>query len=312
MDRTSSFHRKTKTRVILGGCICIVLVVLCLMHTREDISAALKEISPVFLAGVLFSKLMVQVANGYRFSLQLHLHQIKLPLSLWLPLSCVGTLQNAVLPGKTAMASKGIYLKHRFGLGYRHYLALTVTGNLLFLLTNAAILALLSGGLNRDLQLLAAGLFILSVMMVGVLGMVHAGIGGSNRITEGARSVSVLLFSKTHTRTVMAIIGSELALIGTRSLALWVCFLAAGAEPGPLAMVAISVLSSFSAIINLTPGNLGITESIIIGAAVIFDLPLEFALSASLISRVFSILSQALILFVTGKQLAGSLAPSLS
>lgn len=285
----------------------LIAVLIYMLSTQENLLDGFKGVSTLWLLAVLFFKLLVQIANGYRLNVLLFFEKIRLPMLIWLPLSCIGTLQNAVLPGNTAIASKGVYLKHKYSLGYKKYLLLTLAGIVLFIFINTAVLAILGSYLVNELQLLLyvliAGSAALLIFMVAVR---IYNDSRKNKYINYLNGIGSLIFNVKNINIVINIVVSELILILFRSLALWACFAAVGFQGDLMIMVVISVVVSFSGIINLTPGNMGITESMIIGIALIFNIPLEFSLAASILSRLSSIVSQFLIVFLMGKKLIGN------
>lgn len=282
----------------------LVAALVYLFSTQENLLDGFKGVSATWLVIVMLFKTMVQIANGYRLNVILFFENIRLPLSVWLPLSCVGTLQNAVLPGNTAIASKGVYLKHKFNLGYKKYLLLTLAGIVLTIFVNTVVLTMLGGYLDSELKLL------LYLLIAGSLGMLIFMVllrvynnTRKNKYINYLNKISVLIFDAGNAGIVTKIVISELALIIFRALALWACYAAAGFQADIMIMFVISIVVSFSTIINLTPGNMGVTESMIIGIALIFNIPLEFSLAASILSRLTSIASQFMIVFLMGKKL---------
>ena len=282
----------------------MLAAVIFLFSTQDNLLEGFKGVSPVWLAVVMLFKIIVQIANGYRLNILLYFENIRLPVGIWLPLSCVGTLQNSVLPGRTAIASKGVYLKHKFNLGYKKYLILTLAGIVMFVFINTTVLAMLSGYLDTKLRLLLYLLIAgsLGLLLFMLLVRIYNNVR-ENKYINYLNKISLLIFNREHIGIVSNIVASELVLILTRSLALWACFAAFGFDGEFISMVLISVLVSFSGVINLTPGNMGITESIIIGISLMFNIPLEIAVAASILSRLTSILSQFLIVFAMGKKL---------
>jgi len=275
-----------------------------LFTTQEKLLDGFKGVSITWLSIVMLFKFLVQIANGYRLNALLYFENIRLPAMIWLPLSCVGTLQNAVLPGNTAVASKAVYLKHKFSLSYKKYLLLTLAGTVIFIFVNTVVLAMLSSYLDNELRLV---LYVLALVSIGLLIFMKVvriyNNSRENKYVKYLNGLGKLIYDAHNINIVSNVAISEILLIIFRSLALWACFGAVGFQGDVMIMVVISVLVSFSGIVNLTPGNMGVTESVIIGIALIFGIPLEFALPASILSRLTSIISQFVIVFFTGKKL---------
>lgn len=297
-------NMKNKSTITYFFYFLLFAALIYMFSTQEKLLDGFKGVSIYWLSIVLLFKLLVQIANGYRLNVLLFFEDIRLPMSIWLPLSCVGTLQNAVLPGNTAIASKGVYLKHKMNLGYKKYLLLTLAGIVLFILINTVVLALLNSYLVNELQLLLYMLIAGSVALLAFMMAVRKyNDFRENKYIKYLNGISLLIFDVKNISVVTNVVVSELFLILFRSLALWACFAAVGFQGDLMIMVVISIVVSFSGIINLTPGNMGVTESVIIGIALMFSVPLEFALAASILSRLSSIVSQFLIVFVMGKKL---------
>lgn len=297
-------NMKNKTAITFFFYFLLVAALVYMMSTQDNLLDGFKGVSASWLVIVMVFKILVQVANGYRLNVLLFFENIRMPIGIWLPLSCIGTLQNAVLPGNTAIASKGVYLKHKFSLGYKKYLLLTLAGIVLFIFVNTVVLAMLGNYLDSELRLL---LYLLIAGSLGLLGVMTAlrmyNNTRENKYINYLNGISLLIFNTRNADIVINIVISEIALIIFRSLALWACFVAVGFDADVMTMFVISIVVSFSTIINLTPGNMGITESMIIGIALVFNIPLEFSLAASILSRLTSIASQFLIVFLMGKKL---------
>jgi uncharacterized membrane protein YbhN (UPF0104 family) len=295
---------KKKSLITLVFYFLLLAALVYMLSTQDKLLDGIKGVSAFWLLAVLVFKVLVQIANGYRLNVLLFFENIRLPLVIWLPLSCVGTLQNAVLPGNMAVASKAVYLKHKFSLGYKKYLLLTLAGSVIFVFVNTVVLAVLNTYLINELMLLLYVLVAVSVLILVFMAVVRLyNNSRENKYVSYLDGISLLIFHADNLKIVFNAVASEVVLIVFRSLALWACFAAVGFQGDLIVMVVISVLVSFSGIINITPGNMGVTESVIIGIALIFSIPLEFAIAASILSRLSSVASQFLIVFVMGKKL---------
>jgi len=295
---------KKKSLITLVFYFLMLAALVYMLSTQEKLLDGLKGVSALWLLAVLVFKVLVQIANGYRLNVLLFFENIRLPIVIWLPLSCIGTLQNAVLPGNTAVASKAVYLKHKFSLGYKKYLLLTLAGSVIFVFVNTVVLATLNNYLVNELRLLLYVLMAVSVLILVFMILVRLyNNSRENKYVRYFDGISLLIFNIENISIVFNAVVSEVVLIVFRSLALWACFAAVGFQGDMIVMIVISVIVSFSGIINLTPGNMGVTESVIIGIALIFNIPLEFAITASILSRLSSVASQFLIVFIMGKKL---------
>lgn len=293
-----------KSLITIAFYFLLVVALVYMLSTQEKLLDNFKGVSILWLLVILLFKVMVQIANGYRLNVLLFFENIHLPFKIWLPLSCVGTLQNTVLPGNTAIASKGVYLKHKFSLGYKKYFLITLTGIVLTVFVNAVVIGVLGNYLLGDLKLLLYVLIAASVgQLIFMIGVRMYDNSRENKLVKYFNGISLLVFNLENINIVTKVVISEILLIIFRSLALWSCFVAFGFQDDWMAMLVITVVVSFSGLINLTPGNMGITESVIVWVSLIYNIPLEIAVSASILSRLSSVASQFLIVFLLGKKL---------
>jgi uncharacterized membrane protein YbhN (UPF0104 family) len=282
----------------------LIAATLYLFSSQEKLLDGFKDVSIYWISIVLVIKILVQIANGYRLNALLFFENIRLPMSIWLPLSCVGTLQNAVLPGNTAIASKGVYLKHKFSLGYKKYLLISLAGIALTIFVNTFVIAMLGSYLVDELKLLLYLLIAASIgLFIFMMGVKIYDNSRENRLIKYLNGISLLVLNVENINIVIKIVISEIILIVFRSLAIWACFSAFEFQDKWIAMLIMAVVVRFSGLINITPGNIGVTESLIIGLALIYQIPLEIAVAASILSRLSSVVSQILIVFLLGKKL---------
>ncbi|MEE9424783.1 MAG: lysylphosphatidylglycerol synthase domain-containing protein [Methylococcales bacterium] len=277
--------------------------------THDDMVKALSQVSVFWLAMVILVKLLVQVANGYRYYVLLFFEKIYLPFHVWLPLSCVGTLQNVVLPGNTAVMTKGVYLKKKFSLAYKPYFLLTLTGIVLFIMSNAIVIFMMQSYLAAQLQQLLYVLLVFSIVFISVMAWLNVTSAfQDNKFMGYLNAIKHHVLAPVNTPVVIRVILSEWVLIVVRSLAMWTCFAAFAYLPSVVEMVIISIVVTFSSIVNLTPGNIGVTESVIIGLSLLYGIPFEVAVAASVLSRITSIISQVMVAIVYGKNLVDASA----
>lgn len=284
---------------ILG--VCVMLIAGWRYGNVQEFQSALMAVTPGYIFGVLGLKIIVQCMNGLRLNLILRSAGLRLRMKVWLPLSCAGTLQNVLLPGKTSVASKGFYLKQKWGLAYKQYAAATLIGMVVFLAVNIPIFLFFWIQGER----MPEG--VLVWVPIGILAGVLAGIGiwrnDTFPVVHRLRKLAGGLHPRDVRQAIPYLTLNEVGLIAVRAAALWVCFSAVGVDVSVWQMVEVSILASFSGVVNLTPGNLGITESVIVGLAVMQGLPLEGALSASLLSRAASLSSQLFLLLCFSRNL---------
>jgi uncharacterized membrane protein YbhN (UPF0104 family) len=213
----------------------------------------------------------------------------------WFGLTVVTTMGNYLTPFSGGLIARAGYLKHRHAFSYTRFLAMMAANYLIAfaLISLTGIVTLLTLPEKQDESWLVLIFFfatLITVWLVSIFPSITAGSKNrlvllAQRATEGLDIIrrDPVLLGKLIVLTLMNIlIGALLFLVAFMSLGSMLPFRVA---------LLIYLLTTFTLLINITPGNFGIQEAGTSMAAAILGAGVEMGLMASLMIRAATILS---------------------
>jgi uncharacterized membrane protein YbhN (UPF0104 family) len=244
---------------------------------------------------LFFMSVLLLAANGLylrffakKFSLDLHVKE-------WFGLAAVTAMGNYLTPLSGGLFARAAYLKHRYDFPYAHFLAMLaanymiafavigVTG-VVTLLTFCGTESFLWPLLLFFLVSLSTNLLVLLVPST-FIGSRHRWLLFVNHAMEGLHAI----------RRDGALLGKLIVVtffgISVGALLLFVAFRSTGFAIPFSAALLIYLLTSYTVLINITPGNLGVQEVVTSLAAAILGAGVDAGLLASLVVRAVAILA---------------------
>jgi uncharacterized protein (TIRG00374 family) len=241
----------------------------------------------------LMSVLML-AANGLFLQIIAKKFNMSLAMKEWFGLAAVTAMVNYLSPFSGGLVARAAYLKHRYEFPYAHFLAM-VTANYLIAFavigfTGSVTLLTLTGTGSDSWPVLLLFLATLLTILL-VLFIPSRSIGGRHRLL---RFVQQALVGLEVIRRDRALLGKLIALtffnVTVGALLFFAVFKSVGfAIPFRTALL-IYLLTSYTVLINVTPGNLGIQEVVTSLAAAILGAGADMGLLVSLIIRAVTIL----------------------
>lgn len=213
----------------------------------------------------------------------------------WFGLTVVTTMGNYLTPFSGGLIARASYLKHRHAFSYTRFLAMMAANYLIAfaLISLTGIVTLLTLPEKQDESWLVLIFFfatLITVWLVSIFPSITAGSKNQmvllvQRATEGLDIIrrDPVLLGKLIVLTLMNI------LIG--ALLFYVAFISLGSMLPFRVALLIYLLTTFTLLINITPGNFGIQEAGTSMAAAILGAGVEMGLMASLMIRAATILS---------------------
>lgn len=239
---------------------------------------------PLFILGVL-----ALTANGLYLKIFARKFDLDLRAREWFGLAAVTAMGNYLTPLSGGLMARAAYLKLRHEFPYSRFLAMLAANYLIaFAVIGAAgtvvmLTRIATGGFSWPVLLL----FAATVLAVPLVLRLPPGTG-----TSGGR---ILRFVQSALEG-LAVIRRDRTLLGKLvALTLWNVSLGAAlyfavfrviGAPIPLALaLLLHLLTSYTVLINLTPGNLGVQEIVTGVAASVLGAGAETGLLAALIVR---------------------------
>lgn len=250
---------------------------------------------PVWSGLLLFlMSVLILTANGLylrifakKFNLDLHVKE-------WFGLAAVTAMGNYLTPLSGGLVARATYLKRRYDFPYAHFLAMLAANYMIAFtvisVTGIVTLLTLTGTGSFSWPVLLFFLVTLSTILL-VLLVPSTSIGSRHRwllfvhhAMEGLNAI----------RRDGALLGKLIVLtffsIAVGAFLFFIVFNAIGVTvPFRLALL-IHLLTSFTVLINITPGNLGVQEVVTSLAAAILGAGADAGLLASLVVRAVAIL----------------------
>ncbi len=237
---------------------------------------------------------------GLGFRSILRVFSVDLAFREWFGLTVCHSMFNYYLPVRGGLVVKAYYLKKKYGLSYAHYAALTAGSVFLMLATAASaglvVIFAVAAASGRLFVSLAVALFVVLLGML-IFGLITRQLLGLRFHEKFARLSQFLLnlreglglFSE-HKKHAFDFCLLSLLLLLVMTARLYLCFLALGFNVQFWTALLIMVITHFSFLITIIPGNLGIKEGIIIFSAGLFGIPADQALAAAVLDRALSMI----------------------
>lgn len=290
----------SKYRKYLSLAILIISIAVFAVYFAKHI----EDFKPLLHINVFYLVLLALANVGSLFLNGMFIKIILVPFKKFISMSesfyvsLISSVGNYFAPAGTGLGFRAVYLKRRHGLGYGDFMA-TVAGNyvLVFLVTSLAGLMALglmhhqTGHAYWVLATIFAGLFVIDLMLISV------------KVAKFfARQLQKLKFADFIARTLLKIIEGWTLIVGDKRLIGRLLGLTAIGFPLLLitiylvlsslhlhvafsGLLLLAALSSLSIFINVTPGNIGIKETVLIFSSQAIGLSTPQVLSYSLIDR---------------------------
>ena len=284
-----------KKRVLPWVVFALMLALLGLFMAREkDLASALLRVSMLSLAGLFLIQCLFNAVSGLVLRELSLFFGVRLNGTEWYGLPAATTMGNYLTPASGSLVARAVYLKQRYGMSYPRFLTLLSSGYLInFLVISAVGFFIVIGKYRHDMHVLPLAFFFLAVCTV-ILFLLYRPVplpDGEGRMRRFLRDViSGWPLMKGKIDLIGKLIVLSLANILLGSSSLWLAFDALGYPvPGMDAML-INLLQSFSLLISITPGNLGVQERVVSLSTGLLGHGLGAGLLAALLIRAVTIL----------------------
>jgi len=234
-------------------------------------------------------------ANGLCLRIFARKFSIYLKWKEWFGVASVTAMGNYLTPFSGGLVARAAYLKHHYDLPYAHFLAMLAAHYMISFavisVTGIVTALTRTGTESYSLPVLLFFLATLSTILL-ISYVPSVATGKQQRLL---RLVQTALEGFDIIRRDRALWGKLIALtffnVAAGGLLFFVAFASIGfAVPFTVALL-IYLLTSFTLLINITPGNLGVQEAAASLAAAILGAGADMGLLAALIVRAVTILS---------------------
>jgi len=242
-------------------------------------------------------------------------YRISLTRREWIGLPFATSLGNLLIPFSGGLVARAAYLKHRHSLPYAQFTSLLAATYLVYFCVIGAagfvVVATSMAGTTCYIPLLLfVGIVVVANTIAGMLPSVR--LPWQNRLAGTLNNAleGWTVIKKDRALLVRLAFYSLLNLF-LNGLSFWVVYRAFDPYSSSFAsMFLVSLLSTFSILVNLTPGNLGIAEAFTAVSSGILGLGTGMGILVALTIRIStlvpSLLLGALFSFILGKGMTGT------
>ncbi len=310
MSMDGKSHRWTGFKRSLSILFLLVFLTWIIFYIRSHWAdfTALKDVSVRDLAGIFLVAFLAIWIRGF-FTVAL-----ASPLGARIGrfeaffISLLSTVGNYALPMRGGFGLRAVYLKKKHSIGYKGFAKISLARFCTIFLVDS-ILGLVSVFLLwRDDNVFDGPVFIALVLALIISSVVQTSgyfpLEKRLRFLKGFIGRSTSLLNLDGVRRSLILI----ALLNSSTRWLWVilCFHALSVDLSPSQGLMISSLIPLSMIVTLTPGNLGVTEGLLIYVSSIFDVGVSNAILCSLLMRA-SVISWSLVMIPFLKRSLGEI-----
>ena len=265
------------------------------LNSQRHLFEYLKNVNLSTVAYLMAIMILFQITNGLILREIASKFNIKLLRKEWLGLPFVTAMGNYITPFSGGMIARASYLKHRHSFPYAQFVSVIGASYLAyFWVAGIAGIITLALPLERselywEMILFFAGV-VLIISSFAIFPAVK--IPGSNRVAISLNNaINGWMLIKRDLFLLAKLALYALATILLNGLSFWLAFVALSDSSLSFGTIfLISLFSSFSILLKITPGNLGISEAIITLSSGILGVGTGLGLLASLLIRAASLI----------------------
>lgn len=272
-----------------------VALIAAYINSQRHLIEYLKNVNLSTVIYLIVIMILTQVFNGFLLREVASKFNIKLIRKECFGLPFVTAMGNYITPFSGGMLARASYLKYRHNFPYARFVSVLGASYLIYFWVAGVagiITLMLPLGISRlywELILFFAGV----VLIISSLAMFPTvKISGSNWMAVSLNNaIEGWALIKRDLRLLVKLSLYTLANILLNGLSFWLAFVSLSDSSLPFGTIfLISLFSSFSILVKITPGNLGISEAIITFSSGILGVGVGLGLMASLLIRAASLI----------------------
>lgn len=291
-----SENKKWSWISLLIGLATLVVAAVYVIINRENLLEISAGLDPIWLLPMFPLVLIMLAANGFSLAVFLWLFDIRLKLIEWFSIAIATSFTNYIAPLSAGLFVRAGYLKERFSFSYTRFVVITSAGYIIAVGVTAllglflSLVTVLQGELPNAILV---GFFLLATAASLISIVVPLKPSWFEKVPFGQKIIHALegwQIIKHDTRLLISQAGLTLIGLLTQGAMIYFAFRASGIQVSFLRAIIMGLFLSLSTLIRLTPGNLGLQESMLGLVASLIDLSLEVGLAAGLAVRVVMII----------------------
>ncbi|MBN1811537.1 MAG: flippase-like domain-containing protein [Anaerolineae bacterium] len=257
-------RRKYWSIVVL---VLVVAAIVWYLRSQPYLLAAFRNVSLLAIIYLVGMRLLFLGVNGLFLREFAAKFEVELTSKEWFGLSVVTTMGNYITPFSGGMIARAAYLKHRHEFPYAQFATLLASNYLVtfWVIGVVGALALLTFGKAMWTYWQLFVFFMAVVISISALILFPAvRLPWENRIAKALNTSLAGWKQVKNDRVLLAkLVAYTLVNISLNALCLWVAYDALGSPVPFRSVLLVGLLTSFSLLIGITPGNLGIQEAVV-------------------------------------------------
>lgn len=250
--------------------VVLVLVIAAIawyLNSQRQLLSAFRRVSFLAIFYLVGIRLLFLGTNGLFLREFASRFDVRLTLKEWLGLSVVTTMGNYITPLSGGMIARAAYLKQRHRLPYAQFVTLLASNYLInfWVIGVVGILTLLTFG--TAIQLYWQVLVCFTTVIVSISALVlfpTVKLPWKNRIAKTVNtSLEGWSLVKSDRVLITKLVIYTLINIFLNGLSFWIAYDALGSRISFRSALLVGLLTSFSLLVRITPGNLGIQEAVV-------------------------------------------------
>lgn len=310
MSFKKTFFTKSKNSKTIITILVFLLFAIYITRNLESFKQV-EVVYPLLFLPLLILSISLLITNGLLLEKLLSPFKIKLSVKEWLGLSVITTAGNLLTPFQGGMIARALYLKSKHNFSYTNFLS-ALSGIYIIVFWVNSFVALLSMLLIKQFYSTFSWLiFITFLIIFSALSFIIVFSPKIKRafkweiLNKVVRVINGWLVIKNNKRTVLfvALISSLNVLLMSASSFLE--FKTLGVEISFLKALFVSIVSTLSLFISITPGSLGIKEAFMAFTSNVVGISPANAIIVSALDRLISLLPLVVLAPVFSKILFG-------
>jgi uncharacterized membrane protein YbhN (UPF0104 family) len=262
-----SFTIRVQNIISIGVLALLVAAIAWYLNTHPKLILVFKQISLPTLIGLSLMRLLFLGVNGLFLRAFVLKFGVNLNTKEWFGLSMVTTMGNYLTPFSGGMVARAAYLKKCHQLPYAQFMTLLASNYLInfgvIALVGVVTLVTFGGKMWSYWSVFVFFVVVISSVLVLII-FPRARLPWNNRI---AKTVNTSLAGwdlvRHDNKLLKKLSGYTIINIILNSFSFWIAYDALGTYISYRSALLVSLLTSFSLLLRLTPGNLGIQEVIV-------------------------------------------------
>ncbi len=271
----------------------IVLALFYLINNIEEIQQ-ISIVHPFYFAPIIILTVLFLISNGLISKLILERQGINLSFTEWFGLSVIGSMTNYLTPFRGGLLTNAVYLKKTHNYSYGKFISILGSTYVLIFMVNSlsGLLSLLwfyfnNGVFSISLFLVFLLLFLFCLFLL-IFPLKLPKTHSISYLQKVLNVINNLLYLRKSKRLLFQLICLSIINVIIVSLVNYFEFVMIGVELSIEKSIMLSVFSTYSLLLSITPGGLGVKESFMVYSGWVLSVPIASVAVISVVDRLIT------------------------